>query len=363
MNFFSFSRTELAEYLAKELGLPSYRANQLFQWVYQKRVFDLELMTNIGKGDRAKVAEVLEIPSVPHSERQVSQDGTRKYLFSLTEGDEVESVMIKQPTRMTLCVSSQVGCALACQFCQTGTMGLKRHLLTEEIMHQVMGVLVDSGENYGDTFSNMVFMGMGEPLHNFENVSRALTILTDPYGLAISARKITVSTAGLLPAIQRFFSEKVPANLAVSLNATDDEVRSQVMPINKRYPIASLLDTLRSVDIPTRKRITIEYVMLKGVNDRVEDLKRLPKLLKGIPAKINLIPYNMNADLGFQAPDDKDVMLWQRELMKHHFVVTVRWSKGRDIDAACGQLVTKSKRKGRKGVGEESRLHTVSEAP
>ena len=300
-NILSLTREELAEHLKSTLDMPRYRADQVFQWYYQKRVNDPDLMTNIGIADRSRLGSVLEFPRPAPVEAQLSLDGTRKYLFQIAQGDEIESVMIKQPTRMTLCVSSQVGCALGCKFCQTGTMGLKRHLGVEEIMHQVMGVVIDSEENYGDAFTNMVFMGMGEPFHNFEAVKRALSILTDPFGLAISARKITVSTAGMVPAIKRFFDEKLPANLAVSLNATTDQIRSKIMPINNRYSLDELLGTLRAAEIPQRKRVTIEYVMLRGMNDSTEDLERLPRLLRGIPAKINLIPYNLNAGLGFDA--------------------------------------------------------------
>lgn len=344
-DFYSFSRTELKGFLGNEFGLAPYRADQLYQWVYQKRVSDIDSMTNIGKVDRRALAECFDFPSLDFEDRQISSDGTRKYLIRVGEGDLVESVMIKQPERMTLCVSSQVGCALGCRFCQTGTMGLKRHLKTEEILLQVMTVIKDADENFGDMFSNIVFMGMGEPLHNFQNVERALLILNDDFGLSISGRKITVSTAGLLPAIRKFFASEAEANLAVSMNATTEEVRSEIMPINQRFSLEELLQTLREAPIKPRKRITIEYVMLKNVNDSAADLRRLPGLLQGIPAKINLIPYNFNAELGFEAPNDSWVRHWQKELMKHHFVVTVRWSKGRDIDAACGQLVTQSRRK------------------
>lgn len=346
-DFFSYTRAELEEYLTSELSLPRYRADQLFQWVYQKRVFNSEQWTNIGKQDRARLADAFVFPALDPKFRAISSDGTRKYLFSVGE-DEVESVMIKQPTRMTLCVSSQVGCALGCKFCQTGTMGLKRHLTQSEILNQVMGVVVDSTENFEDMFSNMVFMGMGEPFHNYEGITRAISVLNDVHGLALPSRKITVSTAGLVPAIKRFFEEEVGANLAISLNATTNTVRDEIMPINRRYPLEELLGTLRTIKIPPRKRITMEYVMLRGINDSEADLKRLPALLRGIPCKINLIPYNFNTGLGFDPPLEKTLHLWQKELMKHQFVVTIRWSKGRDIDAACGQLVTKSRKEKRR---------------
>ncbi len=340
----SFSRAELAAHLETSLGLKPYRADQIFKWFYQQLVFDPSLMTNIGKADRELLGALLDFGTFDFTDRQISKDGTRKYLFTVKNDMQVESVMIKQPSRMTLCVSSQVGCALGCKFCQTGTMGLTRHLGTEEILKQVMGVLLDA-KNFDDSFSNIVFMGMGEPLHNFDNVTRAISILTDPHGLALSRRKITVSTVGLVPAIKRFFEENVQATLAVSLNGTSDDVRSEIMPINKKYPISVLLDTLRSVPLRNREHITLEYVMLRGVNDTPEDLERLPKLIRGIPCKVNLIPYNDNAGLGFSSPDPKVPHHWQKKLNEKGITATIRWSKGQDIDAACGQLVTQSTRK------------------
>ncbi len=341
VSFFSFSRSELSDYLAERFGFSSYRANQLFQWVYQKEVYDLSSMTNIKKSDREVLEETFAFSELEYSNRQVSVDGTRKYLIPVFQDHHVESVMIKQPTRMTLCVSSQVGCALGCKFCQTGTMGLIRHLSTEEIIQQVLTVRKDAA-NFGDMFSNMVFMGMGEPFHNFDNLERAILILNDDFGIGLSGRKITVSTVGLVPAIKKFGDSPAEANLAVSLNATTDEVRSEIMPINRKFPLEVLLQTLREFPLRRRKRITIEYVMLGGVNDTEGDLRRLPKLLRGIPCKVNLIPYNSNAGLGFESPSDDKARHWQRALMKEGLTATIRWSKGQDIDAACGQLVTNS---------------------
>ena len=345
--FYDLSRKELGEFLKAEFGLPAFRADQLFQWVYQQRVTDVNEMTNIGKELREKLAERFYFGDSDYAERQISNDGSRKYLFPMNQGHQVESVMIKQPERMTLCVSSQVGCALGCKFCRTGTMGLTRHLSTGEIMKQFVGV-IDDAKNFGDSFSNVVFMGMGEPLHNFDNVVRAITILNDDYALGLSARKITVSTVGLVPAIKKFGESEAQANLAVSLNATTNETRSAIMPINDRFPLEVLLKTLREYPLKRKKRITIEYVMLHGFNTSNDDLARLPKLLRGIPAKINLIPYNENAGLGFKTPPEDVVYHWQRELMKRRYVATVRWSKGQDIDAACGQLVTESVRERRR---------------
>ncbi|MCI5065463.1 23S rRNA (adenine(2503)-C(2))-methyltransferase RlmN [bacterium] len=371
-DFFSLTRPELEEVLTQELGMPRYRADQLFRWVYHRGVCNPEQMTDIGKRDRERLRGVFSFPDLTPAHRAISSDGTRKYLFAVSsgneegEGDRVESVMIKQPARMTLCVSSQVGCALGCTFCQTGTMGLTRHLTEAEILTQVFGVVRDAEENFGDMFSNMVFMGMGEPFHNYDGVTRAISLLNDPHGLALAPRKITVSTAGLVPAIRRFFEEGVGANLAVSLNATTNEVRDAIMPINKRYPLEELLGTLRALQLPRRKKITIEYVLLRGVNDSEGDLQRLPKLLRGIPAKVNLIPYNFNDGLGFHPPAEDTLRRWQSELQRQGVVVTVRWSKGRDIDAACGQLVTSSTRRAKKEAArrqQQSELVSVSQRP
>lgn len=339
VDFCSLSRAELEQLLSERLGMPSFRAAQLFQWIYKRRLTDWEAMTDFSKAARQQLAQLFVLPQPSQASRQISKDGTRKYLFELSDSARVETVMIKQPKRMTLCVSSQVGCALKCAFCRTGTMGLKRHLTTSEILTQVLGV-VDDAKQFGDMFSNMVFMGMGEPLHNYDNVVRALQILTDDHGLAIPPRRITVSSAGLVPAIKKFGSSGLDVSLAISLNATNNEVRSKVMPINNRYPLEELIQTLRELPLKPRQSITLEYVLLGGVNDSAADLARLPKLIHGLPAKMNLIPYNTNAGLGFYAPKLETVDTWMRELNRRGVVTTVRWSKGQDIDAACGQLAT-----------------------
>ena len=345
INFYDLAPGKLRALLEERFSLPAYRADQLIQWVYRWRKTDFSEMTNLKKDLRTEFSELFEFPELEQRERKISQDGTRKYLFDAS-GDLIESVMIKQPERMTLCVSSQVGCALACAFCQTGTMGLKRNLSVWEIVGQVVAVR-DDAQHFDDMFSNIVFMGMGEPLHNFRNVLDAIEVINHDHGLGLSARKITVSTAGLVPAIKKFADSGTEANLAVSLNATTNEVRNQIMPINKRFPLEVLLETLRDMPLKSRKRVTIEYVMLKGVNDSPADLKRLPGLLRGIPSKVNLIPYNFNTGLGFECPDPELPKAWQRELNRHGLVATIRWSKGVDIDAACGQLVTKSKQASR----------------
>lgn len=342
IDFYGLNRGDLEELLSKELGAPKYRAQQLFNWIYRRRITDLLLMTDIGQQSREQLKSLLSFRPTEYAQREVSSDGTRKYLVKVDNDDLVEAVMIKQPTRMTLCVSSQVGCGMGCAFCRTATMGFKRHLSSGEIIQQVLTVIEDA-QHFGDMFSNVVFMGMGEPLHNFEGIARAIDVLTDPFALSIAPRKITVSTVGLVPMIKKF-PGRVNANIAVSLNATDNEVRSQIMPMNKAYPIEELLGALREYPSDKRKQITIEYVMLSGVNDRPEDLSRLPKLLKGIQAKVNLIPYNENAGLGFKSPSRDWISTWQNQLKSKGLEVTVRWSKGQDISAACGQLATASVR-------------------
>lgn len=340
----SLTLPKLKAFVEEKIGERSYRAAQVFQWIYRHKVDSVASMSNLGRDLKDAIDSNFTFTLPQIHTRLISTDGTRKYIFQVDQGDLVESVMIKQPNRMTLCVSSQVGCALGCKFCKTGTMGLKRHLGTHEIIGQVMAVIKDA-QNFNDMFTNIVFMGMGEPLHNYDNVTDALRILRDPDGLNMSARKITISSAGLVPALERFGKEiDVDASLAISLNATTDEVRSKIMPINNRYPLEVLLKTLREYPLGKREQITMEYVMLGGVNDTPEDLKRLPKLLRGLKAKINLIPYNFNTGLGFDAPDMSLPQKWQVDLNRHGIIATIRWSKGQDISAACGQLVTESKR-------------------
>jgi 23S rRNA (adenine2503-C2)-methyltransferase len=345
-DFFNYSYSELADLLQSEFGATRFRATQLFEWVYRKGVTDLEQMTNISRELRERLAASFSFPKARIHERLISVDGTRKYLFEVEGGDLVESVMIKQPNRMTLCVSSQVGCAMACRFCRTGTMGLKRSLSTSEIMQQVNGVIEDA-KNFGDSFSNIVFMGMGEPLHNFDGVTRAVKLLTEPRGIGMSPRKVTVSTVGLVPAIRKLAASDVSVSLAVSLNATTDEIRSQVMPINDRFPISELLAAVKDFPVGPRKKVTIEYVMLGGLNDTTQDMQRLAKMMRGLPVKINLIPYNDNAGLGFNSPAKEWVHTWQRYLNTQGHQAFIRWSKGADIAAACGQLATNSKRPSR----------------
>lgn len=337
MNFYSLSRQELAELLVKKYGAREFHARQLFRWVYLSGQSDFAHMSDLGRELRRSLALDFEFALPGIARCEISSDGTRKYLLSLPAGGQVEAVMIRQAGRMTLCISSQVGCAMGCTFCRTGLMKLKRNLATEEIIGQVL-VAKEDARRFNDSFSNIVFMGMGEPLHNYQAVVRAVSILVDEFGMRMAPRKITVSTSGLVPALRRFGEEKLNVSLAVSLNATTDELRSRIMPVNRKYPIAELLETLRAFPVRKRGGITIEYVMLAGLNDTLQDARRLVKLLHGIPAKVNLIPYNENAGLGFRSPSRDEARAFQDALVRKGLNTTIRWSRGNDIKAACGQL-------------------------
>lgn len=358
IDILDFDRKALNEELKQGLGLESYRSKQLVQWLYKRKAKTFEEMTDISKEVRDQLKLRYRIFR-PELEKSLdSKDGSRKYLFRLEDGSLIETVLIKQPTRYTLCVSSQVGCAIGCKFCRTGLMGLMRNLKTSEIITQVIAVKEDielregtTSEQLTEDFFNIVFMGMGEPFHNLDNVIKTINILNDELGFNFSPRRITVSTSGLVPAIKKFGESGAGANLAISLNATTNEVREKIMPLNRKWPIEELLQALRDFPLKNnRKRITIEYVMLKGINDTAEDLKRLPILLKGIQAKVNLIPYNSNTNLGFEPPSRDVIDQWQETLLSKNVVSTIRWSKGQDISAACGQLATDSVKAKKKGL-------------
>lgn len=341
----NFDRSELVADLQKRLELESFRARQLISWLYRKRETDFFLMSDISKEVRNKLRDTYRIyrPSIIESRKSV--DGSIKYLFELDDRSLIETVLVKQPSRLTLCISSQVGCAVGCSFCQTGSLGLKRNLETYEIVSQVLIAQEQLASIDSDArIDNIVFMGMGEPMHNVQNVIRAVRLLTDDLGFSFSIRKVTVSTSGFVPGIQKFAEANTRVNLAVSLNATDDETRNKLIPLNKSYSLSILLSALRRYPLKNGRRITIEYVLLKGVNDTEEDLKRLPILLKHIPVKINLIPCTGANVLGYEAPDDAWILHWQETLLKAGLNSSVRWSKGSDIGAACGQLVAGKKR-------------------
>jgi 23S rRNA (adenine2503-C2)-methyltransferase len=346
------------------------RLGQLWQWIYEKGVRDFEQMTNLSKDYRAFLAEhfVIAIPEVVS--KQVSTDGTRKYLVRIAGGHEVETVYIPESDRGTLCISSQVGCTLTCSFCHTGTQKLVRNLTAGEIIGQVMLARDDLGEwpapgrnpaTSARLLSNIVLMGMGEPLYNFENVRDAMNIAMDPEGIQLSRRRITLSTSGVVPEIARTATE-IGCLLAVSFHATTDEIRDKLVPINKRWNIEALLNALR--DYPkasNSERITFEYVMLKGINDSDADAHRLVELIKGIPAKVNLIPFNPWPGAPYERSSNNRINAFSEIVYQAGYASPVRKPRGEDIFAACGQLksATERARKSRKDIAAETGIHSI----
>ncbi len=332
-NLKSFSSPELEAFLIS-LGMKRYRANQVYQWLYQKGAASFDEMTNLSKEERAALNEKVYISSLILIKKQTASDGTEKYLFELEDGNRIESVLIPDEERLTLCISTQVGCSMGCRFCLTGKGGLKRDLEAHEIVDQALAVKGLLNKR----ITNIVLMGMGEPLANYDNTIAALKILLDEKALNFSSRKVTLSTAGLIPQIDKLGKEGVKVNLAISLNAATDDVRNKIMPINKKYPIKELIACCKRFPLPKRRRITFEYVMLKDINDTKEDAERLCKLLKGIPCKVNLIPFNEYEGCEFKKPDEKSVERFREILIEHHIMSITRKSKGAEISAACGQL-------------------------
>jgi 23S rRNA (adenine2503-C2)-methyltransferase len=316
-------------------GLPAYRAKQVRQWLFKGLVASFKDMTNIAKGLRAQLEEKARITHLVQEKTQVSKDRTTKFLFKLEDGHFIETVLIPERGHFTLCISSQAGCAMGCRFCLTARQGLKRNLTAAEIVDQVVHVKRSMSEP--DRLTNIVFMGMGEPLANYDAVVRALGNLISEEGMNFSHRTVTLSTCGLVPQIRRLGKE-VRVNLAVSLNAADDETRSYLMPVNRKYPLKSLVEALKEFPVLNRRMITFEYVLVGGINDRDEDARRVAALLKGLRAKINLIALNPHPDVGLAPPAPERVLRFQESLIKHHFTVMIRKSKGQDISAACGQL-------------------------
>ena len=368
-NLIGLSRNQMRDALI-EIGTPEkqakMRVGQIWQWIYHWGVRDFDLMTNLSKDYRAKLAVhfVIALPEV--ITRQVSDDGTRKYLVRIAGGHEVEVVYIPETDRGTLCISSQVGCTLTCSFCHTGTQKLVRNLTAAEIIGQVMVARDDLGEwpeqgapkNETRLLSNIVLMGMGEPLYNFENVRDAMKIAMDPEGISLSRRRITLSTSGVVPEIARTAAE-IGCQLAVSFHATTDEVRDRLVPINKRWPIADLLDALRTYPkVSNSERITFEYVMLDGVNDTDEDAQRLIKLIEGIPAKINLIPFNEWPGAPYKRSSNNRIRKFADIIYHAGYASPIRKPRGEDIMAACGQLKSETERarKSKKQIAAEAGL-------
>ena len=327
---------ELQKWLVEELGEKPFRAKQIWSWLYIRLVQDVDEMTDISKATREKLKARVRLDCIEMHDEKVAQDGTTKVLWKLDSGAVIESVMIPSEKRNTLCISSQVGCAMNCQFCYTARMGLQSNLSTAEIVDQV----VQARRHFdakGIRLTNVVFMGMGEPMHNPDNVFPATEVLCTRDGLDFSTRKVTVSTSGIVPAIERFGNES-RARLAVSLNATTDEIRDWIMPINRRFPLGVLMDTLRNFPYRPNERVTFEYVMLDGVNDTLDDARRILKLTQGIPCKVNLIPFNPHSGTEFVSSPMERIAEFQRFLVNKGMGVTVRETRVDDGMAACGQL-------------------------
>jgi 23S rRNA (adenine2503-C2)-methyltransferase len=324
-------------------GMPRFRARQIFRWIHHRGVTDIGAMTDLPLELRASLAESFTLTTPTLVAREKSSDGTEKFLLRLGDGKQIESVFIPDTPAMTFCISTQVGCAMACGFCLTGKMGLVRNLTAGEIVGQVR-VLADALA-MRDTRFNIVLMGMGEPLHNYDETMSALRILADDQGLEVSPRRVTLSTVGLLPALERLAKEPLMPNLAISLHAPTDAVRGELVPINEKYGIADIIAACRKFPLKKRSRITFEYVLLAGVNDSQAQARTLAKLLANVKAKVNLIPLNAAPGIPFERPSDAAVDRFAQVLADHHILVSVRKSRGRDIRAACGQLIVDGQKK------------------
>ena len=335
-SFYGLDRDELSARM-REKGLPAYRATQLFSWIYRKHLRSSEDMTNLPRGLRGSLGAICDL-ALPHaaSVHSTPDGSTHKFVLELRDGRRVECVSMRAPRRITFCLSSQVGCALKCSFCATGLMGLQRNLEAHEIVAQVLAM----GDFHGweDARFNLVFMGMGEPLANYRSVMHAVRILHEPDGLNLGIRRITVSTSGLVPQIRRLAEEGLALGLAVSLHATTDELRDQLVPVNRRWPIRELLEAAREYGERTGRRVTLEYTLIAGVNDRPEDADRLSGIARDLPSKINLIPYNPVPGLEWRRPSPEEVESFAQRLYPRAPAVTVRHTMGGEIWAACGQL-------------------------
>ena len=329
------TKDQLVSWLENK-GIKPYRAGQILKWIYLRQSDTFDIMTDLGKEIRTLLSRHFTINRLEKVCIETSQDGSKKYLFKLEDGKHVESVLIPEKDHYTLCISSQVGCAQGCKFCLTAKGGFIRNLTKREIVDQVRDVKNDLDDS--KRLTNIVFMGMGEPLANYNNVVSAINTITDSeFGLNFSSRRVTLSTAGLVPKLFDL-GRDTSINLAISLNATDNKTRAMLMPINRKYPIEKLIDACRRYPLKPRRRITFEYILIKGVNDSLEDAKRLVKLLRPIKAKINLIPFNEHEASDFLRPEESVIHKFQEILHQNNYTAIIRHSKGRDISAACGQL-------------------------
>lgn len=338
-----------------EMGEKAFRTSQVMKWLYHLDVMDVETMTNLSKDLRARLQHdaFIDIPEIVSD--QLSSDGTRKWLFKLADGNAIETVFIPEEGRGTLCVSSQAGCPLECAFCSTGKQGFSRNLSTAEIIAQVCVAnrCLGGNPNTDRVITNVVLMGMGEPLLNFDAVVRATNVLMDDFGFGLSKRRVTLSTAGIVPAIYRL-AEVSEVSLAVSLHAVTDELRNQIVPINRKYPLEKLLAACKHyIGNEKRRKVTIEYVMLKGVNDSPNEARKLVRLLQGIPSKMNLIPFNPFPGSPYLASDEETIDQFRNILIRAGITTVTRRTRGEDIDAACGQLVGRIDNKMKKHVAAE----------
>ena len=340
----NLSSSELTEFLAS-FGKERYRSVQMLRWLYQQGVQSFDEMTNLSQRFRQELNQTSFISALHPVRAEKARDGTRKFLFELEDGNRIESVLIPDKARLTLCVSTQVGCALGCRFCLTGKRGWKRNLNVSEILNQILGVKKMLPEK--TSITNVVLMGMGEPLANYMNTLKATALMVHPDAFRLSSRRITLSTVGLLPELEEVLKEKPPFRLAISLNASNDETRTYLMPINLHSPLSKVLAVCKKFPLQRRIRITFEYVLLEGMNDSPQDAKRLLRILKGIPSKVNLIPLNEAPDIPFKRPSEQRVKRFQEILMEGGLTAIVRNSKGQEISAACGQLQAKV------GIGDE----------
>jgi 23S rRNA (adenine2503-C2)-methyltransferase len=334
---------ESVEAALDRLGYQRFHARQIFRWIYRRGVTDISAMTDLSRELRDTLATAFTLTTPALAHRETSADGTAKFLLRLEDGRHIESVFIPDTPSMTFCISTQVGCAMACAFCLTGKMGLVRHLTAAEIVGQVR--VLAGALNMRDTRFNIVLMGMGEPLHNYDETMKALRILADEHGFAMAPRRITLSTVGLLPALERLATEPFMPNLAISLHAPSDVQRGALVPINKKYGVGEIIDACKRFPLKKRSRITFEYVLLAGVNDSPQDARRLAKLVAGVKSKVNLIPLNAAPGIPFERPSDAAIDRFARIVAEHGITVSVRKSRGRDIRAACGQLIVEGPKK------------------
>jgi 23S rRNA (adenine2503-C2)-methyltransferase len=335
-SFFDYERPELAE-----IFKPTFRATQIYKAVYQHWLTDFGEMTDLPRPFRSSLSAEWDITLPAIHRRFDSTDGTRRYLVRLADGDLAETVFIPEEHRNTICISSQIGCALACTFCLTGQLGLTRNLGAGEIVAQVLIAQRDNLSWESRDSFNIVLMGMGEPLHNYDHVMKALRILHDEHGMNMSMSRITLSTAGLLPALERLATEPAIPNLAISLTGATNEKRNELMPINRKYPLEQLIEIVRRFPLKHRQRVTFEYVLLRGVTDSPEDAMHLVKLLKRVPAKVNLIPLNEADELAYRRPSVASIERFRQILIDHNISAFIRKNRGNDISAACGQLKKK----------------------